>query len=82
MDFLFVLPDTVVSKMLIPRMQLAEQGNHMSPNKSAKVNRKQEVHYYYYYYSTMVVIHSGIFRFVQTNVTLNVWVIVYLKCVF
>lgn len=65
MDFLFVLPDTVVSKMLIPRMQLAEQGNHMSPNKSTKVNRKQEVHYYYC--STMVVIHSGIFRFVQTN---------------
>uniref|UniRef100_A0A3P8UI08 Signal induced proliferation associated 1 like 1 n=1 Tax=Cynoglossus semilaevis TaxID=244447 RepID=A0A3P8UI08_CYNSE len=31
-------PDTVVSKMLIPRMQLAEQGNHMSPNKSTKAD--------------------------------------------
>ncbi|GAA6213704.1 signal-induced proliferation-associated 1-like protein 1 [Lates japonicus] len=31
-------PDTVVSKVVIPRLQPAEQSSHMSPNKSTKVD--------------------------------------------
>ena len=30
--------ETVVSKNLIPRLQPSEQGSHVSPNKSSKVN--------------------------------------------
>lgn len=34
--------DTVISKVVIPRLQPLEQSSHMSPNKSAKVRRSRQ----------------------------------------
>ena len=46
MSLIFVvslLPaDTGVSKVVIPRLQLAEQSSHTSPNKSTKVSWNQQ----------------------------------------
>lgn len=43
LSHLFLPPtDTVVSKVVIPRLQPTEQSSHMSPNKSSKVSWNQQ----------------------------------------
>lgn len=41
LNFPYVL-DTVVSKVVIPRLQPSEQSSHVSPNKSTKVSDSQQ----------------------------------------